>query len=31
VTITLNSKPIARGELLQIGDLLGVKISAITH
>jgi flagellar motor switch protein FliN/FliY len=31
VTITLNSKVIARGELLQIGDLLGVKISEISH
>lgn len=31
VTITLNSKIIARGELLQLGDLVGVKISEISH
>lgn len=31
VMITLNSKVIARGELLQLGDLLGVKISEISH
>lgn len=31
VNITLNSKIIARGELLQLGDLVGVKISEISH
>lgn len=31
VSITLNSKTVARGELLQIGDVLGVKISEISH
>jgi flagellar motor switch protein FliN len=31
VNITLNSKTVARGQLLQIGDLLGVKISEISH
>lgn len=31
VRLTLNSQVIARGELMQIGDVLGVKISEIAH
>lgn len=31
VNITLNAKIVARGELLQLGDLVGVKISEISH
>ncbi|MBM3192103.1 MAG: YscQ/HrcQ family type III secretion apparatus protein [Chlamydiae bacterium] len=31
VAITLNSQVIARGELLQLGEMLGVKISEVGH
>ncbi|MEI8300010.1 MAG: type III secretion system cytoplasmic ring protein SctQ [Chlamydiota bacterium] len=31
VSITLNSQVVARGELLQLSDMLGVKISEICH
>lgn len=31
VSITLNSQVVAKGELLQLGDMLGVKISEICH
>jgi len=31
VSITLNSKTVAKGELLQLGDMLGVKISEVSH
>jgi flagellar motor switch protein FliN/FliY len=31
VVLTLNSKPVARGQLVQLGALVGVKISEIAH
>lgn len=31
VTLTVGSKPVAKGELIQLGNIIGVKISEITH
>jgi flagellar motor switch protein FliN/FliY len=31
VVLTLNTKPVARGHLVQLGDMIGVKISEIAH